>query len=242
MILFRRMYRWKKIVLGNFHSSCRIEFPIYSISRIASGSHKVLPLSSSRFQQERAVPSNLVRFFENSRTVTDSSLSNDFSRIHFQIHPCVRETERESARTQNFWPYTSPLHSSRSRRWRYHYSVAVISVACGGTTLAREIKTSGFYVAWDDGSWPVYWSWPPLRAGTRRGALAPRPAPARLRSPPRNASKAIEDRVDRICQSSCYLFLLFLLFCRLSCRLLFRVNLSFLLTGLVICLVISSIY
>lgn len=114
MILFRRMYRWKKIVLGNFHSSCRIEFPIYSISRIASGSHKVLPLSSSRFQQERAVPSNLVRFFENSRTVTDSSLSNDFSRIHFQIHSCVRETE--SARTQNFWPYTSPLHSSRSRR------------------------------------------------------------------------------------------------------------------------------
>lgn len=102
MILFRRMYRWKKIVLGNFHSSCRIEFPIYSISRIASGSHKVLPLSSSRFQQERAVPSNLVRFFENSRTVTDSSLSNDFSRIHFQIHPCVRETEREC--TQNFWP------------------------------------------------------------------------------------------------------------------------------------------
>lgn len=92
MILFRRMYRWKKIVLGNFHSSCRIEFPIYSISRIASGSHKVLPLSSS----------NLVRFFENSRTVTDSSLSNDFSRIHFQIHPCVRETEREC--TQNFWP------------------------------------------------------------------------------------------------------------------------------------------
>lgn len=62
---------------------------------LASGSHKVLPLSSSRFQQERAVPSNLVRFFENSRTVTDSSLSNDFSRIHFQIHPCVRETERE---------------------------------------------------------------------------------------------------------------------------------------------------
>ena len=106
MILFRRMCRWKKIVLGNFHSSCRIGFPIYSISRIASGSHKVLPLSSS----------NLVRFFENSRTVTDSSLSNDFSRIHFQIHPCVRETERESARTQNFWPYTSPLHSSRSRR------------------------------------------------------------------------------------------------------------------------------
>lgn len=102
MILFRRMYRWKKIVLGNFHSSCRIGFPIYSISRIASGSHKVLPLSSSRFQQERAVPSNLVRFFENSRTVTDSSLSNDFSRIHFQIHPCVRETEREC--TQNFWP------------------------------------------------------------------------------------------------------------------------------------------
>lgn len=116
MILFRRMYRWKKIVLGNFHSSCRIGFPIYSISRIASGSHKVLPLSSSRFQQERAVPSNLVRFFENSRTVTDSSLNNDFSRIHFQIHPCVRETETESARTQNFWPYTSPLHSSRSRR------------------------------------------------------------------------------------------------------------------------------
>lgn len=114
MILFRRMYRWKKIVLGNFHSSCRIGFPIYSISRIVSGSHKVLPLSSSRFQQERAVPSNLVRFFENSRTVTDSSLSNDFSRIHFQIHPCVRETEREC--TQNFWPYTSPLHSSRSRR------------------------------------------------------------------------------------------------------------------------------
>lgn len=205
MILFRRMYRWKKIVLGNFHSSCRIEFPIYSISRIASGSHKVLPLSSS----------NLVRFFENSRTVTDSSLSNDFSRIHFQIHPCVRETEREC--TQNFWPYTSPLHSSRSRRWRYHYSVAVISVACGGTTLAREIKTSGFYVAWDDGSWPVYWSWPPLRAGTRRGALAPRPASARLRSPPRNASKAIEDRVDRICQSSCYLFLLFLLFRLVVC-------------------------
>lgn len=114
MILFRRMYRWKKIVLGNFHSSCRIGFPIYSISRIASGSHKVLPLSSSRFQQERAVPSNLVRFFENSRTVTDSSLNNDFSRIHFQIHPCVRETEREC--TQNFWPSTSPLHSSRSRR------------------------------------------------------------------------------------------------------------------------------
>lgn len=150
---------------------------------------------------------------------------------------CERDRERESARTQNFWPYTSPLHSSRSRRWRYHYSVAVISVACGGTTLAREIKTSGFYVAWDDGSWPVYWSWPPLRAGTRRGALAPRPASARLRSPPRNASKAIEDRVDRICQSSCYLFLLFLLFRRL----LFRVNLSFLLTRLVICLVISSI-
>lgn len=114
MILFRRMYRWKKIVLGNFHSSCRIEFPIYSISRIRFS--QSITLSSSRFQQERAVPSNLVRFFENSRTVTDSSLSNDFSRIHFQIHPCVRETERESARTQNFWPYTSPLHSSRSRR------------------------------------------------------------------------------------------------------------------------------
>lgn len=109
MILFRRMYRWKKIVLGNFHSSCRIGFPIYSISRIASGSHKVLPLSSSRFQQERAVPSNLVRFFENSRTVTDSSLSNDFSRIHFQIHPCVRETERECTHAK-FLALHSPLH------------------------------------------------------------------------------------------------------------------------------------
>lgn len=109
MILFRRMYRWKKIVLGNFHSSCRIGFPIYSISRIASGSHKVLPLSSSRFQQERAVPSNLVRFFENSRTVTDSSLSNDFSRIHFQIHPCVRETERECTHAK-FLALHFPLH------------------------------------------------------------------------------------------------------------------------------------
>lgn len=150
---------------------------------------------------------------------------------------CERDRERECTHAK-FLALHFPLHSSRSRRWRYHYSVAVISVACGGTTLAREIKTSGFYVAWDDGSWPVYWSWPPLRAGTRRGALAPRPALARLCSPPRNASKAIEDRVDRICQSSCYLFLLFLLFRRL----LFRVNLSFLLTRLVICLVISSIW
>lgn len=108
MILFRRMYRWKKIVLGNFHLSCRIGFPIYSISRIASGSHKVLPLSSSRFQQERAVPSNLVRFFENSRTVTDSSLSNDFSRIHFQIHPCVRETERECTHAKFLALHFSP--------------------------------------------------------------------------------------------------------------------------------------
>lgn len=105
MILFRRMYRWKKIVLGNFHSSCRIGFPIYSISRIASGSHKVLPLSSSRFQQERAVPSNLVRFFENSRTVTDSSLSNDFSRIHFL---CERDRERECTHAKFLALHFSP--------------------------------------------------------------------------------------------------------------------------------------
>lgn len=108
MILFRRMYRWKKIVLGNFHLSCRIGFPIYSISRIASQFSQSI-ISSSRFQQERAVPSNLVRFFENSRTVTDSSLNNDFSRIHFQIHPCVRETERECTHAK-FLALHSPLH------------------------------------------------------------------------------------------------------------------------------------
>lgn len=136
--------------LGNFHSSCWIEFPIYSISLLFS-------LSTG------TVPSNLVHFFEN---LSNSPFENPF----LETHRCIREREREC--TQNFWPSTPPSLRSGSRQWRYHYSVAVISVACGGTTLAREIKTSGFYVAWDDGSWPVYWSWPPLRAGTRRGALS----------------------------------------------------------------------
>lgn len=136
--------------LGNFHSSCRIEFPIYSISLLFS-------LSTG------TVPSNLVHFFEN---LSNGPFENPF----LETHRCVRERERVHAK---FLTLHSPLFlRSGSRRWRYHYSVAVISVACGGTTLAREIKTSGFYVAWDDGSWPVYWSWPPLRAGTRRGALS----------------------------------------------------------------------
>ena len=136
---------------------------VWEISIRAAGSsfQSIRSLSSSRFQQEPSLPISSI-----SLRIWVTVLS----RIHFSKPIAVRERERVHAK---FLTLHSPLFlRSGSRRWRYHYSVAVISVACGGTTLAREIKTSGFYVAWDDGSWPVYWSWPPLRAGTRRGALS----------------------------------------------------------------------
>lgn len=61
--------------------------------------------------------------------------------------------------TQNSWPWSNFSDDVIIIAG----SVAVINGAAadaeerrGRGALAREIKTSGFSVAWDDGSWPVY--------------------------------------------------------------------------------------